>query len=131
MQVSSPIAKTIKNTPKADNLSGTPIELTENDADSELPLSMSPPLCSNREADLVKLQGPVIASETNVVMEKIAETKMLYELKQYLGTIESDCVVIISAKRKKQNPRTERGSKYRGVSKNGRKWQVSLSYFTC
>ena len=33
--------------------------------------------------------------------------------------------IMIAAKPKRRLAKTERGSKYRGVSKNGKKWQVS------
>ena len=40
----------------------------------------------------------------------------------------SDTVTMIKSRPKKHMMRTERGSKYRGVSKNGKKWQVSFKF---
>lgn len=39
----------------------------------------------------------------------------------------SDSTIMIRHEPKKQIQKTGRGSKYRGVSKNGKKWQVSCT----
>ena len=44
-----------------------------------------------------------------------------------MGRTESEVVTLIRSRPKKHLAQTERGSKYRGVSKNGKKWQVSVS----
>jgi hypothetical protein len=47
-------------------------------------------------------------------------------LKELLTGDNSNNISLIKAKPKKHITETERGSKYRGVSKNGKKWQVSI-----
>lgn len=52
-------------------------------------------------------------------------TERLRELKERLKGTEADSAVFLVAKPKTIRFTTQRGSKYRGVSKNGKKWQVS------
>lgn len=47
----------------------------------------------------------------------------MYELKQACAKIQDENVIIIKGSTRFKN-QTGRGSKYRGVSKNGNKWQV-------
>ena len=59
------------------------------------------------------------------VDEPIQNSEKLDELRQILAETELDSHLVIVARPKKRGVETERGSKYRGVSKNGKKWQVS------
>ena len=65
-------------------------------------------------------------SEAEIERLVIKETVRYQELKEILAKTESENTVMIKSKPKKRLIQTERGSKYRGVSKNGKKWQVSL-----
>ena len=50
----------------------------------------------------------------------------LEELKQALRQVNDESRTVLIAKPKSQISKSARGSIYRGVSKNGRKWQVRL-----
>ena len=54
-----------------------------------------------------------------------ALTVRFLQLRQILQQPGSPTQVIIKSRPKKHLVQTQRGSKYRGVSKNGKKWQVS------
>ena len=64
-------------------------------------------------------------SEAEIERLMIKETVRYQELKEILAKTESENAVMIKSRPKKRLIQTERGSKYRGVSKNGKKWQVS------
>ena len=50
-------------------------------------------------------------------------------MKTSLMSVVNDDEVVLRAKPKQQISKSARGSIYRGVSKNGRKWQVSIIQF--
>lgn len=58
------------------------------------------------------------------MIEKIVFKSRLNELKDAVQEItdENEPIILASSREVKE---TKRGSKYRGVSKNGKKWQVS------
>ena len=49
----------------------------------------------------------------------------LEEVREALSKVSDRNSIVIVARPKNNQITTERGSKYRGVSKNGKKWQVS------
>ena len=53
------------------------------------------------------------------------QTLRFTELQEVMQKTASEATVMIKSRPKKRQMETERGSKYRGVSKNGKKWQVS------
>ena len=55
-------------------------------------------------------------------------TERYQDLLRVLGETKDNDTVVIKARPKARGVVSVRGSKYRGVSKNGKKWQVSLSY---
>lgn len=80
----------------------------------------------------VDCNSVAIAGTTNTADISITyKTVRFQELQEVMQKTTSDAVVMIKSRPKKHLMRTERGSKYRGVSKNGKKWQVSaLTVFT-
>ena len=68
----------------------------------------------------------MVQKDTNGDSEgSIPETTRFKELQALIQSVQSEAVTLIRAKPKKRQCETDRGSKYRGVSKNGKKWQVS------
>ena len=63
--------------------------------------------------------------EYSDVIERIVQKSRLNELKEVVNEILEDNAVIIKGLFD-QNKNAKRGSKFRGVSKNGKKWQVIL-----
>jgi hypothetical protein len=57
--------------------------------------------------------------------DTIPETVKFQQLRKILEKQGDLDQIIIKSRPKKHLIQTERGSKYRGVSKNGKKWQVS------
>ena len=57
------------------------------------------------------------------MIEKIVQRSRINELEQAIEVITDDEEVIIEAEAREVKE-TKRGSKFRGVSKNGKKWQV-------
>lgn len=49
------------------------------------------------------------------------------KLKEWLKNVAEPRKIVIVAKPKRVGIESQRGSKYRGVSKNGKKWQVSIN----
>ena len=66
-----------------------------------------------------------VASTTVTATNLMPETARLTELMKLVRQTKNESSIVIKAKPKKRQIATERGSKYRGVSKNGKKWQVS------
>lgn len=63
--------------------------------------------------------------DEEVLIEILTDAKKK-ELEIALQNIPNSNEVILHAKSKKQISKSSRGSKYRGVSRNGGKWQVQL-----
>ena len=59
------------------------------------------------------------------MIEKIVQRSRINELEQAIEVITDDEEVIIEAEAREVKE-TKRGSKFRGVSKNGKKWQVRV-----
>ena len=55
------------------------------------------------------------------------ESKKLQELREIMKKTENPNQIVIKNKPRIRGMESQRGSKYRGVSKNGKKWQVSTN----
>lgn len=64
-------------------------------------------------------------SKNDVQITEILTKTRRKELDNALKKAKSDSDVIISSRLKKKLSKSTRGSQYRGVSKNGKKWQVT------
>jgi len=58
--------------------------------------------------------------------QEVSYSSAVVELVNFLATIENNSSVILHKRKKKRSTHSNRGSEYRGVSRNGRKWQVSI-----
>ena len=82
-----------------------------------------------REASKSLIQQPssfsILSSNANITQTD-KESKRLEDLKNHLRTVKEPLHIVIKSKPRRRGIDSQRGSKYRGVSKNGKKWQVSL-----
>ena len=69
---------------------------------------------------------PQSCSEYQSERMVMQETVRYQELKEIIARTDSNNTIMIVSRPKKRLIQTERGSKYRGVSKNGKKWQVRI-----
>ena len=65
-------------------------------------------------------------SRNEVQISEILTKTRRKELENALKKAKTDSDVIITSRLKRKLSKSTRGSSYRGVSKNGKKWQVTL-----
>ena len=65
------------------------------------------------------------SSYCNIVQSE-KEQKRLEDLKAHVAKITNPSQIVIKKKPRRRGLESQRGSKYRGVSKNGKKWQVQV-----
>ena len=87
-----------------------------------VPTSPRPDHASSRMSKACSISVAVKAEDV-----QLQETARLLELRQSIERTENPSATLIKSRPKKRRSVTQRGSKYRGVSKNGRKWQVRTS----
>lgn len=67
-----------------------------------------------------------IEDKNEIQISEVLNKTRRKELENALKRAKSDLDIVIASKRKKKLSKSTRGSNFRGVSKNGKKWQVSL-----
>ena len=94
-------------------------------------LSQAPSNCNLKQNMLTEVEKKSIKNEKIEEgsecgdSRNVSPTPRYLELREVMSKTTSEAVIMIKSRPKKHMMRTERGSKYRGVSKNGKKWQVS------